>query len=341
MRFPSVLRLSIAALLLAIAVTSPFASQALGQDATPAAEPGYAFPEGVFPGIKGDVILPENPTRIITLTDGALDLVLSLGLQPVGYTASSNGVGAAAYLADKVSPEAEIVGGWSELDLEKVKLLEADIILTDRYVDAVEGAYDLLVATGVPVIATGEIEVNGPDALQQWEYEALGWGHALGMYDEALAQIMGVRERAAAIKAELGDKAGQSVVVFRPQFEFPVVMSHNWITGTVLTWAGFVGNELTADMPPPHSGRDISLEQLDVLDADWLLAAARDQEMQDALAAYKEMPLFAALPAVPNDQVVLVEGDLWSGATGVLAAHAMLDDIEEIFLGGAVATPAA
>lgn len=340
------MRLRFASLVFTLLILMGSAAIVFAQ-ATPEAdapELGYEFPAGSFPGMYGEVALPENPTRIVTITDGALDLVIALGLQPVGYTISSNGTGPADYLADKVDPSVETVGGWGEvdggIDVEAVALLNPDLVLADRYVDYPEGTYDLLVAAGITVIVTGEIEVAGADSLQQWEYEALGWAHALGKYDEALELIKAARERGAGIKASLGDAAGQSVVVFRPQSDFPVIMSHLWITGVVLTWCGFVGNELTADMPPPHSGRGVSLEQLDMLDADWLLAAARDESMQAALQQYLDMPIFNQLAAVQNNHVVLVDGALWSGATGILASHAMMDEIEAIFV-TKTATPVA
>jgi iron complex transport system substrate-binding protein len=322
--------------LVALVLTAVTPVVGVAQDATPSAGLALALTPGVVPTKYGDIDVPGDPQRVVTLTDGSLDAVLALGVTPVGTTVSSNGVGPAAYLADRVPESVEYVGGWGELDIEKIAALTPDLILTDRYV--VDDVYATL-SQIAPVVASGEIAVAGPDALQQWEYEQLIWGHALGKDAESLALIQDVRTRAAAVKGALGDRAGQSVVVFRPQPDFPVVMSHLWITGTVLTWCGLVGNELTATLPPPHSGRDISLEQLDVLDADWLFAAARNQEMVDALEVYKGYPLFALLPAVADGRVVLVNGDLWSGATGVLAAHAMIDEIEAILLGAAPATP--
>ncbi len=321
----------------ALLVSQVFATQAAAQDASPAAGLGVEFTGGVVPTTFGDIEIPENPQKIVTLTDGALDAVIALGITPAGATRSSNGVGPAEYLADQVPAEVTMVGGWSELDIELIISLEPDLILSDRYQDP--ETFPTL-SEIAPVIAPLEIEVADRDALQQWEYEQLVWGQALGKYDESLALIEDVRARGAGIAAAAGDQAGASVVVFRPQPDFPVIMSQHWITGTVLYWSGFVGNEFTEALAPPHSGRDVSLEQLDVLEADWLFAAARDQEMVDALAIYEENPLFQPITAVQEDQLVLVSGDLWSGATGVLAAHAMMDDIEAIIINGGEATPA-
>jgi len=300
------------------------------------------FEDGVIPTVFGDVTLPESREKVVTLTDGSLDAALAVGVMPVGLTRSSNGETVATYLEDELLGEPVYVGGWGEVegagtDIEKIIELQPDLIFSDQWLPGDQ--YEQL-SKVAPVIAPGTIEVSGPDGLQQWEYELLVYGQALGKYDEAHAALMGLRQRAADYAATSAH-AGESVVVFRPQPEFAVVMSQGWITGNVLSWSGFVGNELSNSTPSPHSGRDVGLERLGELEADWLLAATRDAEMSAELQNYLENPLFAQLSAVENDQVVEVSGDLWSGATGVLAAHAMLDDIERIFGAAWTATPAA
>ncbi|HEU0164502.1 MAG TPA: ABC transporter substrate-binding protein, partial [Thermomicrobiales bacterium] len=216
------------------------------------------------------------------------------------------------------------------------------LILSDRYLDDLgEGIYDTLSAIA-PVIAPKEIEVSDAYALQQWEYEQLIYGHAIGKLDASKQAILDLRARAAAIKARLGDQAGASVIAFRPRPEFAVIMSQQWITGNMLTWSGLAGTEFTESLAPPHSGNTVGIERLNLLDADWLFVAARNQDMVAELEVYKQNPLFQTVPAYKSGQIALVSGDLWSGATGVLAGHAMLDDIERIIVDGDyIATPAA
>jgi len=339
-RFSVTRWLAVFALLL-VSVAAVLPGAATAQNASMVAQVddetlSVTFAEGVIPTVFGDVTLPEAREKVVALTEGALDAALSVGVMPVGVTRSSNGESVAAYLEDDLLGEPVYVGGWSELEIESIVALQPDLILADQYLTADE--YDQLskVAT---VVAPGAIEVSGPDGLQQWEYEQLAFGYALGKYDEAHEAVLALRQRAADYAA-VSAHAGESVVVFRPQAEFALVMSHAWITGNVLGWAGFTGNELSVSTPSPHSGRDVGLERMGELEADWLLAATRDAEMSAELQNYLENPLFAQLSAAQNGQVAEVPGDLWSGSTGVLAAHAMLDDIERIF-GVGEATPAA
>ena len=307
---------------------------------TPAATPTVDIFADVptTPGVVstpfGDIAVPEHPQRIVTLTDGSLDAVLALGVQPVGATAASNGESVAAYLVDTASADITLVGGWGELDIEAIVALSPDLILSDRYINYTdETLFDTLTAIA-PVVAPAEIEVADANVLQQWEYEQLIWGHALGKVEEAKAAILALRERAAAIQPTLGEHTGASVVVFRPQPEFAVMMAQAWITGVMLTWSGLKGNDFTEELEPPHSGDTVGLERLNVLDADWFFAAARNADMVTELATYEQNPIFQTLSAYKSGQIALVPGDLWSGATGVLAGHAMLDDIVRIVVDG-------
>ncbi|MGC4106765.1 MAG: iron-siderophore ABC transporter substrate-binding protein [Thermomicrobiales bacterium] len=333
-----------------IAVAGAFGGSALAarQDASPAASPvaggdifaGIDLKPGIVPTAFGDVTVPEYPTRIVAITDGAVDAVAALGIEMVGVTSSANFETVAAYLADKVDPAVTYVGGWGELDVEKIVALKPDLILADAYLNAQdEGLYDTLSAIA-PVVAPTLYEATSMDGLQRWEYEQLIYGHAMGKTEESKQLAYDLRDRAAGIAPVLGDNAGKSVIVFRPQPEFAVVMAQRWITGVMLTWSGLAGTPFTEELDPPHSGDSVGLERLNLLDADWLFAALRDAEMAAELEVYKENPLFQTVPAYQANQIVSVSGDLWSGAIGILAGHAMLDDIERILVHGDLeATP--
>ncbi len=302
--------------------------------ATPAGDlfAGIEFTAGEFETPFGVVQLPENPQRIVTIDDGPLDAVLALGINPIGYTISSNGETASAYLVDKVPADAETVGSWGELDIEKIILLEPDLIIDSRWQseDIVKTLSEV-----APVMIAPDRPAADAVSLQAWEYELLAIGHATGKLDEAKQAVLDSRARAASIQEAAGDKVGQSLVVFRPQADFPVIMSHQWITGRVLTWCGFVGNDLTNDAEPPHTGDTISLEMLNLMEADWLFAAARTVEMAAELdSTYMTNPAFETITADKEGQVALVAGDLWSGTSGVLATLAMMDDIERIIING-------
>jgi iron complex transport system substrate-binding protein len=332
--------------LAAARVAGPRPGRATAQQATPDAASAVAIPDlelgltpGVVPTAFGDVEVPADPRRVVAIKDGSLDFCLAVGLAPVGITRSANGLSAAAYLLDRVDPGIPYVGGWGELDLEAIVALDPDLILgedTDLEGDAA------VLRDRYPCVAIERQEDPDPAALQFWERQHLLWGHATGRDEQARQTITALRQRAAGLRPELGAAVGQSVVVFRPQAGYPVVMSQRWITGVTLAWAGLAGNPLTEGLRPPHSGSTVSLEQIDELDADWLFLAVRDAEQQAALEqVWQANPLYQGLRAVQSGQVAVVDGALWSGAAGVLAAGAMIDDIERILVRGDLAAPPA
>ena len=77
----------------------------------------------------------------------------------------------------------------------------------------------------------------------------------------------------------------------------------------------------------PHS-EPLSLENLSSMDQSWVFLATLNEDGDKALDAARKSPAFARLNAVQNDQVIGVSGQLWTSATGPLAALAILDDIE-------------
>ncbi|MGN6032940.1 MAG: ABC transporter substrate-binding protein, partial [Thermomicrobiales bacterium] len=216
-----------------------------------------------------------------------------------------------------------------------------DLILADPYLDEISADLYQTLSAIAPVVAPSLYEATDIAGLQRWEYEQLIYGHALGKTEESKQLAYDLRDRAAAIEPTLGANAGASVIVFRPQPEFAVVMAQRWISGVMLTWSGLAGTPFTEELEPPHSGDSVGLERLNLLDADWLFAALRNAEMAAELEVYKENPIFQTVPAAQSGQIASVPGDLWSGAIGILAGHAMLDDIERILVRGELeATPA-
>lgn len=318
------------------------------QAATPAASPAVddlfatvSLTPGVVPTSFGDVTVPATPTRIAAITDGAVDALAALGVQPVAVTSSANGQSVAEYLASKIDPAVPYVGGWGiDLDIEKLVELKPDVILADSYLEETDDTlYEKLTAIA-PVISPDLWEATDINGLQRWEYEQLIYGHAIGKTEESKQLAYDLRDRAAAIAPTLGDNAGKSVMVFRPHPDFAVVMAQRWISGVMLSWSGLTGTAFSEELEPPHSGDSVGLERLNLLDADWLFAALRNAEMAAELEVYKENPLFQALPAAQSGQIAAVSGSLWSGTIGVLAGHAMLDDIERILVRGELeATP--
>ena len=65
-----------------------------------------------------------------------------------------------------------------------------------------------------------------------------------------------------------------------------------------------------------------------MLDKDWLFLATINEEGNDALAQAEKSPAYQRLEVVKNNRVIPVDGQIWTSATGVLAAEVILSGVE-------------
>lgn len=82
--------------------------------------------------------------------------------------------------------------------------------------------------------------------------------------------------------------------------------------------------------PEDSSHLQISLENLDVIDADALFVSV-DTGFEDELALLQANPLYSTLPAVRNGKVFFVETGVWN-SFDFIAAHVAMDEIERLLI---------
>lgn len=268
----------------------------------------------------GPVAVKENPQRIITLDEGALDTVLALGLQPVGSVAARGAKDLPGYLQPHAK-DVPIVGVTREPNLEAIFSQRPDLILASPGLE--KRVYDILskmAPTIVPTAAT----------TAPWHERNAQYVAALGKEQEMEARVAQVRARIESLRDRI--EPGQSFSVVRWMPQGPMAMSSKLITGQILTALGLQETATAAGLGErPHSDI-LSLENLGSVDADWMFIATLNEQGDATLAAAREQPAFNRLNAVRNDRAVTVDGQIWSSGTGVLAAERILDDIERLLL---------
>ncbi|WP_231489579.1 iron-siderophore ABC transporter substrate-binding protein [Billgrantia saliphila] len=282
--------------------------------------PMTAWAERTLETAFGEVAVPDSPTRVVTLYEGALDTALAVDMAPLGAVTTRGGDGVADYLTPRFDDIA-IVGVVREINLEAVLALEPDLILAPPRLP--EAQYRLLSRMAPTVVPL--TQGFDPDA---WRDEALLFGRALNREAEAQAALARVDARLAELADRHADEAPSAVLVrWMPQG--PMVMSERLFSTGLLRDAGMSLHD--ADLVEegrPHSDT-LSLENLSRIDADWLFLATLNEEGRDALDAAQASPAFARLDVVARDQVVPVDGQLWTSASGPLAALAILDELDE------------
>ncbi|CCH90248.1 Periplasmic binding protein [Modestobacter italicus] len=286
------------------------------EDTAGAEAPSSAPTETTVATAFGDVTVPAEPERVITLSEPALDVALGVGVTPVGTTASRGGDAPPAYLGDDAAA-IPVVGTVREANLEAVLEAEPDLILAASGLD--QAQYDALSAIAPTVVpeaaATGE-----------WAAPLHTYAEALGADDELTERLDGVTERATAL-ADEGALAG-TVAVVRWSATGPLVMNAGNMPGQLLQAAGAEPVQAAVDLgDSPHSD-PLSLENLGEVDADRVFLAAFGAEGAGALAAAKAEPAFARLQAVQSGAATDVDGGVWSSSSGPIAAERVMDDIE-------------
>lgn len=265
----------------------------------------------------GEVTIDGQPERVVTLYEGALDSALTAGVMPLGAVVTRGGDGVASYLQERVGDIA-IVGTSREINIEAVLAQRPDVILAAPRLP--ETQYRLLSQIAPTVVP--DVEPFKPDS---WKQEARAYARALGRSEPVEAAIAAVEARAVALSENPATQASVSLVRWMPQGA--LVMSPAIFSSSLLTASGFTVSDGDIVKPGrPHSD-PLSLESLSRIDNDWLFLATLNAEGDEALAAAKSSPAFARLDVVQRGQVAAVNGQLWTSASGPLAAQAVLDDI--------------
>lgn len=275
----------------------------------------------------GNVTVKDNVQNIVTLHEGALDVMSALDVKVAGSVATRGSETVSRYLADK-QPDIHIVGTARETNLEAVLKEKPDVILASPSLSNEQ--YQMLSKIAPTIVPSGAGDYSNPF---DWKAEARLFAQAVGKSNELEDVLKTVDERAAAIKTQVekaipADQRVAYVARWMPQG--PMVMSKNLFAGTLLEATGFKAED--GDLLKggrPHSNI-LSLENISVIDQNWLFLATLNEDGQAALDAAKSAPAFARLNVVQQQHVATVDGQVWSSTSGPLAAQVVLDDIKHL-----------
>jgi len=302
---------------------------------TPAAEAPAADAESNARTVEhalGAIDVPADPQRVVVLD--AMDNVIALGIQPVG---ASNWMGTATgeqaafptYLDEETLAGIEWLGDNKRPNLETIVALQPDLIL--GRVNWHEEIYDQLAA----IAPTYLVDRN---AVGGWKGMFFAYADALNRTAEAEALMDQYDARTADLAQrleQLSPVPEVSLVRFDP--DRIVVYGPEIFAGSVMADAG-----VTRPPQQREIGRSqqISLEEIELIDADVLLTVAADPD-ESMLAELQQNPLWSQLRAVQNEQVYPVSFDIWVGGWTITGANLILDDLERRLLpnDAAAATP--
>ena len=265
------------------------------------------------------VTVPQWPRRVLALSELDLDALLALGLTPAGATRGRGQQAMPRYLG-KAAAAVPSVGNFASPVPELALALQPDLILAGGIPDP-----ELLARLGriAPTVVTYRPGDNWQGALRR--VAAAVDRAAQG--DQVLATY---QRRAQALRARLKDRQSDSVSVVRWNPQGPAYMLRDSFASLVLA-------DLQLRRPPSQQQRGaahsppLSMEALSLIDADWLFVGTLDNAgpASSAMRAAAANPAFQRLGAVKRGHMRAVDGSLWTGPGGPLAANAILSDIEQ------------
>lgn len=302
---------------------------AVSSTATPASEPIPAPTEAetaetrTFTDAMGrEVTIPVAPQRVVALSEIDLDSLVALGIIPVG---ASNGRGQTTlptYLLPMIEGKTTSIGQLGEPNLETILTLEPDLIVySDPYGPLAEKISELeqIAPVIVPYVDNGD---------WHWKTVFLAVADAVGKSAEAQAWMQTYDEQTAVLGSHLSDDM-REVSIVRWMADGPRILLSNAFPSQVLSDIGFVRPAYQIDLAGAHPVHTdvISMEQVDLVDADIIFAGGLNPEGDTAMQEALEDPLVQTLSAIQAERLFLVDGLAWSSTGGPTAAMHVLNDV--------------
>ncbi|MFC4427248.1 ABC transporter substrate-binding protein [Deinococcus navajonensis] len=269
---------------------------------------------------NGSTTLPKKPLRVVALGPHALDLLLSLGVQPVGYGEASTFIKTPAfgspirdikYLGSRVTSSPVNVGDRFNPSLEILLSLKPDLIVGENYASPVYAQLSRIAPT---------LLFKGTDR-NEWQKTLPLLARALDR-EQAYSNVLkaynkGVQDTRAQLSGAVRNK--RVLVVWTgggdDRNTFTISNSQDW-TGGLLKDLGL--NVIDGDK------RDavVSIEGLSAIDPDVVIVLASGTNTPTrAQADWNASPLTARLRASKAKQVYFFDYHLFRRLRGPIAAQ--------------------
>ncbi|UDL84134.1 iron-siderophore ABC transporter substrate-binding protein [Corynebacterium uberis] len=280
------------------------------------------------------VEVPENPKRIIGLSEPTVDGLLALGIKPVGVTAGRGQKELPGYLREQ-GKGLEIVGSIGQPNFEAIGAAKPDLIVVDgTSVNNNPPVMEALRAIA-PVVFTG---YAGGD----WKKNLTFVGDAVNKQDEAAKVISDYDARAKDLSDKLGEYKDKTFSIVRWQGNSASLILKELPAGRALNDVGLKRPEKQDRNGQGHSD-PVSNENLEDIDADYMFFGSlggssvnnpdaggnSDEEASaQAVSQAEEVPGFTDLKAYRDAHIMPIDGSVWTSTGGPIMMNKILDDIQ-------------
>lgn len=284
---------------------------------------GSGAADGVFPRtvghFAGSTTIESAPTRVVAISTGQLDGLLTVDVVPVATTSAKGATLVPDYLT-KAFPDdtaaltaMKSAGSRTEPDVEAVAAATPDLILTNSTVDE---AVRTQFAKIAPVVVTEGTGVN-------WKQDFLLLADGVGKRQAAESYLTTFAADAATLGASVESDPTISLTSVAP--DRIRVFGVGSFAGSVLADAGLTR---PAGQNFDDTSKDISMEALDEAAGDWIFYGVQGGKSDVTGSA-----VWTALPAVAAGQAVAVDYDTWFLNAGPGAARLVLTDLQKSLAG--------
>ena len=264
--------------------------------------------------------VPDNPQRVVILTNEGTEALLYLGVVPVGAAQSWSGDPWYDHIAE---PLADTIPLGTELavNLEILATLEPDLILGTKVRQ--EAIYPQLSAIA-PTVMTETI--GG-----EWQENLKFYADVLGKSAEGEAAVAGFADRTQKLHDALGDALNEEISMVRFSPNRTRIYYKDTFSGLALSQIGF---KRPAAQDKDEFATEVTKERIPEMEGDRIFYFSDDLDSDEATANLNDWlndPLWLNLEAVKAGKAQRVSEIIWNTAGGIYAAHLMLDDIEAIY----------
>ncbi|TYS89107.1 ABC transporter substrate-binding protein [Rossellomorea aquimaris] len=270
----------------------------------------------------GTAEIEGTPKKVVILTNEGTEALLSMGVTPVGAVQSWTGDPWYDHIADDMK-DVEVVGTESELNMEAIAKLQPDLIIGNKMRQ--EEQYNQLKDIA-PTVMAETLRGN-------WKENFELYAKAVNKEEKGQEVLAEYDQRIEDLKGKLGDKLNQKVSMVRFLAGDVRIYHKDSFSGVILDQLGFARPE--GQDVDDFAEKGVTKERIPAMDGDVLFYftyETGDGEANKLAEEWLNDPLFQNLEVAKQDKVYEVSDAIWNTAGGVVAANAMLDDIEKFFL---------
>jgi ABC-type Fe3+-hydroxamate transport system, periplasmic component len=264
--------------------------------------------------------VPDDPQRIVVLTNEGTEALLAVGITPVGAVRSWTGDPWYAHIAEDMA-DVTVVGEESAVNLEAIAALQPDLIIGNK--TRQEKIYEQLSAIAPTVMAE---RLRG-----DWKINMALYTDAAGKGEEGKAALEAFDARAEKLGQELGDALNEEISLVRFASALTRIYYLDTFAGLILDQVGFAR---PAAQDKQEFADDVGKERIPDFEGDrlfYFIYETGDGAAEAQAAEWTADPLWQNLEVVKAGKAHAVDDAVWNTAGGYIAANLLLDDIERIY----------